>query len=466
VALLFLVGLTGPTQAQGPFRPTRTIAPRDDPLDEAREMAKAKARRAQGTAAQLSRTMLETAEQACRWEFERVGEQITADDRMLSSLLSRWREAEVRAAPNRDARLRALWRDWEFARRIDAIIEGKHLAGQTKLSNRLWVRVQFLEAQLRLAEARSEKGALQASGASAVGFPLLDAHVHFLAPWEGCSFDRWRAQARAKHKTLQATPRQLRQAIFDAAREAFDLEWERVGATITRDDIALVEFEHRMLAAEKAMNPAAADAVLQKGWQSERLREELVRAKYLAGQTKLAIYAAARYARLRHEPALARIKGRGQSGNREAPPELFPQTSVELDMLEFGIPTLLRGLARDRRAAYRADPRALDRTLYELAQLGFELKADRLGEQVTADDPIMAEWSDRLLETELALAGSDRERRAALERSWERALWLERITESRYRAAQTKETNYLRMVYYRLEAELRLAQMREKHKGD
>jgi hypothetical protein len=230
-----------------------------------------------------------------------------------------------------------------------------------------------------------------------------------------------------------------------------------------------------MLAAEHALKPGkAGHAVLEKGWQLDRLSEVAAGSKHRAGQTKLANYARTRYERLRSEAALARVKGGGQA-RQEQPQELFPR---ELDEDEaawvrfndplrmFSESLLMRDLARDKRAASGADPKALDRLLYELARLGFTQEAERIGEQITADDPIMAEWSDRLLAAESAVTGSEGQRRAALKHSWERDRWLEGITEAKYLAVQTKEANYLRLRYRRLAAELRLARVREKQPGN
>jgi hypothetical protein len=122
---------------------------------------------------------------------------------------------------------------------------------------------------------------------------------------------------------------------------------------------------------------------------------------------------------------------------------------------------LLVELAKEREAALRADPKKLARDKIKparaIVEATFRLYLAE-GQNVPID--VVLRSASRLVETELAVAETDDERVAALERMWKIAYAVERVNKVRHDAGRIPEQELAESTWIRLDSQQRWLEAR------
>jgi hypothetical protein len=257
-----------------------------------------------------------------------------------------------------------------------------------------------------------------------------------------------KALARAQFAAVHADPKELARAQLEVARllyAAREREFLEGRGTLN----FLLDASRKLLQAERAADPGAAGQAAALARHSARCGriEAVEKERYDAGRVSLQDYLETRYARLEAEIELGRAvaPGKTAAAGLPAPPA------------ERGAGALDKGPARARFQAARAGVGALAQARLETARAVYaagekEFLACRGTLQFFLDA------GRHLLDSELAVATRDDDRRAALERHWARVWCAEAMNEARWDAGRISFKDYMETRRLRLDAELRLAE--------
>lgn len=137
----------------------------------------------------------------------------------------------------------------------------------------------------------------------------------------------------------------------------------------------------------------------------------------------------------------------------------FPRDEPRVNNFDELLPHNARDLARARFQASQADAGKLKQVKRDAAQIAFDFRyAECNAGRGTLD--FLTETAVQLLEAQLALATTAGERFAALEKYWARMIEYEELNRSRYEAGRVDAKDYWGIRYYRLDAEVQLAEAR------
>jgi hypothetical protein len=411
-----------------------------DPLDSARDLARAREDSTRTPLRELLTTRAETAWFYADWRFGnlRVGRGTLS---LVLDGLDRAAEAGLEAAESPADRLAALSRRWETARAVEAINRARYEAGRIAFQDLAQTEFARLDAEVRLADA------LAGTEPAAVFGPPPQSLSYDVGP-----LDFARERGRALAELRRADPRELRRQRRDAARREVEARFTefRVGrGTLDGNLDALARRAEAELAL--AETPAERLAALARLWEATRAGETISQARYEAGRIAVQDLAETRVARLNAEirlvEALASTQATPASGWSAA------NEFIGLDPLDAA-----RELARAVEAVEglrRADLPQLRRQRRDTAAQEAEarLREFHFG-RGTLD--VMLKSIRNLADAELALANTRQERIAARERLWQTALHIEAVNQSRFDAGRVAITDLLQTRLTRLTAEIQL----------
>ncbi len=398
----------------------------------------------------------------------------TLDFLLESFLLSQQAELLLRAGAADPLALAEL--AWEQAREAEVINQARFDAGRIPFQDLGDARCSRIAAELAWHRLRAENKAKPDASRLRSRIPESEDPI-------GAAVFALR-HARAKFAATASDPRDLVRLQVEAARMTFDARFKDFLAGrgtapaalevpprlpdggLGLDDApsrgtvpSLTQVSRRVLDAERDRYPEPGDQAIlfERYWFRQRVIEAVLQARYKSGRSSWWDYQAS--SADRQEAELWLIEARKRAG----------KSPTHLSAADTGLPPLPdwlfsdRVLARMKREAFLDDPRQLTRDRLTAAHaaaagrfhdfnagrgtLDFLLAATRTwldaGQSVT-DDPAA--------------------KQAALERYWT-VLWqIERLDEGRYDSGRIPIQDLLQGRYYRLEAELWLAQARAKQK--
>ncbi|HEY7157076.1 MAG TPA: hypothetical protein VH575_24110 [Gemmataceae bacterium] len=202
-------------------------------------------------------------------------------------------EAELGALENPmpAERLEPLAAYWLFTRAKETLTEAKYNVGRISLADFAQTQHARLDAEIKL------RGAVAGKQLSAP-FPAISLPFGPEAPLYGPDA---KEMAKSAFEAGRADLRDLARARRDAIRTCFQERYEknRAGAQDATLDL-LLKASRQLLEAELGVHddPAERLAAYERYWESLRIAEEIVRAKYAVGRVNLADYAQAQYSRL------------------------------------------------------------------------------------------------------------------------------------------------------------------------
>jgi hypothetical protein len=257
--------------------------------------------------------------------------------------------------------------------------------------------------------------------------------------------------AKAKLEAATVSTRELQLAKLDAARLEYEArERESISGRGTLD--ILLGASLRLLESEGSVWDSSAEQLtaLHRYWERSKMLEERMKALLEAGRIPTKEYYEVKYRRLMGEIWIAEAKARG----------IQPALQGWRNPLALR-PLDARQLAQAKVSSSRSSVKEINEAKLEAAQfVYFSRSREFLAGRSTLD--ILLGCSLRLLEAEQALAKTETERIAALERHWARCRLIERVNLARYRADRIAIQDYLQSRYFLLEAELWLTQLKRK----
>ncbi len=405
-----------------------------NPLDR-KERAQARFEAAHANVRELEQAKLE----AARGEVEARLKEFLAGRGTLDILLGTsqdWLEAQRAVLREPANQLAALERHWMLAKQIDHVNQVRYLAGRIPIQDYLQSRHDRLEAQIQVTHARAQQGK---SAAGVIALPGFGPRVNWLGS---------KVVAKAKYESARVEVRELERAKLAAARGEVEARFKEFLEGRGTLDILLAASQ-RWLDAERAVHPERADqvAALEKHWLLARRAEEVNRARHDAGRIPTKDYLQTKHVRLQTEIALQQAQIPGER----------PFTSTRGAIGGFS------GLAPiDSKEVAQAKSKAATADLRELAQAKLQAilwahesrEKEFLAGRGTID--ILLEVARQVRDSELAVAGTEADRRAALERYWVRTKRVEEVNKPRYEAGRISIEAYLQSRYYRLDAEIQL----------
>jgi hypothetical protein len=430
----------------------------DDKLLAKTELAASRAKPSETAQATIA-----TAELGAQERAKEVFAGKTTPNELLLAALQLRLETELTVAERAEDRLAARLECWMWARVMAEIVWSKYLAGNVSPALAMATRHFQLKAEEDLRQQLLDY-AKQTGRADAV-WPVISN-----------SFERALGQAAGHHpafspealekptaKALFALrgkdAKALRQEQLDAARSELAARWKEVADGKTTPNEFLLESAERVVATLAAggteADVRAAHEVL---WHATFAAEQILAAKYAAGNVSVVLFATASY-----EHDHASLQWRKAAGTSAQPMGSGGLATIQ-GQFDHDQPKL--ALERDQSIA-KAQWAVMQQTVDQLAKARLDaarmIMAGRLDDFRTGRSaPDLGEANDILLAAELALATSRDGRLAALLRYWETALLWEQSLRTRYESGNVSMAFYANALYQRQHAEWLLAQERAK----
>jgi hypothetical protein len=289
--------------------------------------------------------------------------------------------------------------------------------------------------------------------------------------------------AKAKLQAAHVSTRELLLAKLDAARQEYEArQKESLVGTGTLD--ILLGASLRLLESERAVwnSPSEQLACIQRYWERTKQCEHLMKERMEAGRIPVKEYYELKYRRLLAETWLTEFKAKGVQPALQA--WKSPLAGGALETKEPDWVAEIRALGGQLASqacraplAYGAlETKELARTeftssrtslqkvnedrVYTAYVVYFSRSREFLAGRGTLD--LLLGCSLRLLEAEQTLAPTKRERLTALEGYWARTRLIEQVNFTRYQWGRIPIQDYLHSKYFLLEADMRMAQLKEK----
>jgi hypothetical protein len=403
------------------------VAAQPDPLDEDREMARARFAADQATFAELARQQAEAARQLYRERMHEYEAGRIIPDRMLSAAV---RLLHAEQAPKGEAGdgpvLELAWRRAWLAERF---ARSGFESGRNSITEYWRARLERLELQRSRA---AQKNAESQTGT------LAD----FLLEDEALPYARRLARfIEEAGRTDRAELDRERLAIARMALRATEDEIRRGRFLIER----LFEETQVLVRAELAVRGEDdPNAVLEVAWQSAIALERIARARFDAGRIATAEC-------LEQQFALARLGPAGRGGAAFMTAELLIQGD------DFG---QLRELARDRFDAEQMSPEQVWQAWREAARKVFQARFDEL--QTGLGGPYRLWQSSAYLARVEHSGRAEKGQAAILEASWRLAWQVDRITQGMFQMGRIAIAEAAETRIQRLAVEMELARLRER----
>jgi hypothetical protein len=435
---LLLLALAPPARGQdeggGLFGPS--------PLG-ARQTARAKFEATQATTKDLGRARLEEA----REEFLARMERYLAGKDTLDITLGaakRLLEAELAVAQTRSDRIAAHDRYRRHALELEKLTEEKQWVGRESLADVLDARRVRRSAEMALASANANQ---EKRGVAQAAAPLLPKTDVLNA----------RREAQAAFEAAQSSVKELAAARVETARAACREHYKRFREGKFTLDFTL-ESVRQVCEAELALRerPAARAALAEVWWSCTREGEKLSRLKLEIGRESVADVAQWVSLRLTAEIELVQALAAAGKLPREdvsGPLELANEPGEEV-----------RELAHARFEASRATLPELARTGREVALIEFAWRYERYRAGKDWLD-IVLDATKRLLEAELAVAATKADRVAAHERHWLRVREFEVLSMLKQTVGRESIADVAQARSVRLTAEMALAEAKAAKDG-
>jgi hypothetical protein len=418
-------------------------------FDYYKRVARARLKAARATPEKLNRAKLQIARRPYPAFFKMfaVGKK-EANGEEIGAWSKRLLNSERAVRPARGEQFGALEMHWFRAKQVEDIATDKFKAGVFDVT-------QYLPAKNVRLEAESELARVKTRQKYARGGEGETHNQHFLQ--DPLLAGNW--IAKAQWEISGSHSEGLDRAKLAVARELFYARAKQfiVGKKEVIPDFALAA-SRRLLEAELALSRTPADrvAAYERNWVRAKQLEVVARGKYESNVFDITQYAPAKFDRLEAELDWSRARA-GQA-------KLTGKTNRPLnDLLLVDPLDHYKGLARSHFQATHADPGKLARARLAVALqgLGANFKQFQWGKkEATAE--FLLWWTQRWLETKLALPLKRASRLAALEEFWLQAFEGFRIAKAKFDAGVFDITQYAGARYALLEAELRLAVARLK----
>lgn len=464
---LALLGLpsTGAAQAFGSSDDT-------PPAIAAREQAKAAFESSQAATRDLARARLDAArtQLRVRYEMYQAGvEGLTLD--FLLETVEQTLRAALAVRENQAERWAALEGLCSIRRLIEKIVGTKYLVGRIGQADYASARCLRLKGEMRLAEsgARPDEP-IDPPDELTLWRPLFDLSsdsTQYVAEVR----DDDKAHAREKFAAVNTPPRELARMRWESARAAFQVREEkyRQGTPDVTLDL-LLDSSEQLLEAELAVFDKPSDrlAALARHWRHAWLAEQIVEAKYRFGRAALADLMQAREVRLDAETKLAEARARQKlSGPFWITPVFLAPETIADSLASY--PAVSRLVTRE---IAKAQFESSQRTAYDLAlarrDAAVASQRERMDKYWAGAQDARLDWtleaSRRRLEAELAVLDNPAERLAAHRRYCELTRIVEDIVAKKYELGRVSRADLAQARYDRLDAEIRLAEERAKHK--
>jgi hypothetical protein len=342
----------------------------------------------------------------------------------------------------------AFERNWLRATQIEEILTRKLQGGMDDITESSPARYFRLDAEIRLAQAR-HKNHHHAWEGETHNPTFLDDPLH-----AGNRIGKAQREAMQTRSDALARERKaVARAIFQARAKQFIEGRQGITSEFVGDASKL------LLESELALSLTPSDrrAALERHWVRAKTIEKVGKVKYEAAMDDITVYLPPLYDRLGAELKWAQVRT-GKEDGPGAPGKM----TTDPYLRDFS-PLSWKELAQAHFQATRAEIGNLARSRLAAAELGLEaqFKQFAAGRQgVTAE--FLFSWAQRMSEAKLSFPLKREERIAALEQLWQQAFECERIGKSKYKAGKDDITVYAPALYFRLAAEIRLAEARSK----
>jgi hypothetical protein len=407
-----------------------------DALD-TKELARAKLAATQSTLEDLRQAKFEVA----RAEYQAREKEFLAGrgtlDIFREAMLHLLQSALAVSTSEAD-RIGSLERHWERAKQVEDVNRTRSEAGRISVKEYLEARADRLEAARRLTQALARAGGVAA---------LVGGERVKLDPLNS------KELARAKFEATQSNPAELARAKLEAAFESYESRRKEFQAGRGTLDI-LLESSRQLAEAELAVRDQQEDrvAVFEWLWARALMIETINQVRFEAGRIDVPDYLQSRYGRLEAEIQWAQARAKQ--------PDPFASTGERRMLGLWDDPFEAKELAKAKHAASQANPAEQVRAKLEAARGEYQAREKHfLAGRGMLD--ILLEASRHWLESEQVLRTTQADRVAVLERSWERALLMERVNRARFERGRITIQDYLQTKYHRLEVEIWLKTARE-----
>jgi hypothetical protein len=258
---------------------------------------------------------------------------------------------------------------------------------------------------------------------------------------KGMAKAKWEAEAGKAHL------RALTQAKLDAVREEYEAREAEFLVGRGTLDILLTTLQ-RLLESERAVSDKEADrvAALERYWERSKRIEIVNKVREEAGRIDRKQYLETKYIRLQAEIWLAEARAK-----QAKPPPLLARSLIQKD------PLYTEELAKAKLDAVQANPQELAKAMFELAREAYQARYfNCVVGRGSLDLTLTA--SVRLLESERALTNTKAGQVAAFQRHWTRMKYMEDLWHRWYQVGRVVGQDYSQSRYFRLQAEIWLAQ--------
>jgi hypothetical protein len=336
----------------------------------------------------------------------------------------------------------ALERYWERTRVIEAIQKDGFEAGRVSLKDYTHPKEKRLQAEIWLAKAKAGHAGEAAR-----------------SPWvydDPRSGTDEKGLAKARFRASEADIRDLLRQRYEAALVTWGSRAKEFLAGRGTLDF-LHEAALSLVEAELELDGSPADrlAALERYWEFTKLGEEINRQRFEDGRIAVQDLFESKYQRIVAEIRLGRARAAiGEVRENSRRPGMWWYEDAFRD--DSGSQ---KALAKARYAASTSDLQQLARERRDAARIVYQAREKEF-ENGRGTLRFLLDWSQRLLDSELALAHDRSERLAALERHWERAIRTELANKDRFDRGRIAIQDYLETKFARLDAEIQLAHAR------
>jgi hypothetical protein len=341
----------------------------------------------------------------------------------------------------------ALERYWERTRVIEAIQKDRFEAGRVSLKDYTHPKEKRLQAEIWLAKAKAGHAPEAARSPWVYGDP-------------GSVTDE-KGLAKARFRASKSDVRDLLRQRYEAALVTWGSRAKEFLAGRGTLDF-LHEAALSLVEAELELDGSPADrlAALERYWEFTKRGEEINRGRYQDGRIAVQDLFESKYQRIVAEIRLGRARatiGEVRENSRRSGMWWYEDAFSRDD---FGSQ---KALAKARYTTSTSDLPQLARERRDAARIVYQAREKEF-ENGRGTLRFLLDWSQRLLDSELALAPDRPERLAALERRWERAIRTEVASKDRFDRGRFAIQDYLDTMYARLDAEIQLAHARAETK--
>jgi hypothetical protein len=263
--------------------------------------------------------------------------------------------------------------------------------------------------------------------------------------------------AKAKFEATQAKPRALARAKLEVAQEAMRGELELMMTGHKGADLTTLSASRMLLDAERAVHPNQAGqfAALERHWAFTQLIEAIAHAQLEVGKTDLTRYIPTQYGRIEAAMWLTQLArtGKGKPFDLTATRGVLTQ-----ERTVFGNDPDMppKDFAEARFELAKSSLRKLALVKLEVAQEGLRGELEMVITGKKTPDLNTLEAAQRWLESALEVRKEKASRLAILEKHWVLAKIIEGITRGQFEAGKTDSTRTAPIIFWAVEAEMRL----------